>query len=868
MTLPSGTHLGPYEIAAPIGAGGMGEVYRAHDPRLGRDVAIKVLPSHLSASPEVRARFEREARAISRLNHPHICTLHDIGHHGDTDYLVMELLEGETLAHRLEKGPLPLAEVLRYGVEIASALDVAHRGGIVHRDLKPGNVMLTRAGAKLMDFGLARAAGLPIAAAGLTESPTVSRPLTAEGAIVGTLQYMAPEQLEGKEADARADLWALGCVLYEMATGKRAFAGTSQASLIAAVLKESPRPMVELQPLTPPALDRIVARCLEKDPDERFQSAHDLGFSLAALGDLGPLSGRTQGVPVPRRRRHATALAVASALGAVIVLLAGGLAWWQHWPPFRAPVQPEYEGITFRQGAVLAARFAPEGHEVLYTAAWEEEPLQTYAVSLEQLQEEAVGPSGALLLNLTTSGDALLLLRARQRPDVPATPTGASGFIGTLAIAPWVGQLVPKERLAGVQAADIAPDGTLAVVREEAGRCRLECPPGTVRAESSGNFGPVRFSPNGELLAFGEHPIEDYSDSRVSLLDLRTGKVRLILGPADWVEGLAWKGTELWCSVSDTIVAVRPDGSMREVHKLPGYVILEDVAADGRVLLSRHDWRFGLLGFGAEGAPPQVISRGSWPWLEDLAADGRILFAEQLNPRTGGIYLAPSDGSPAVKVGGDNTNGASIAPDRPWLAAWQSGSPPRIILLPTGAGEPKELALPGLEACIGLGWTSDGRILVSGFEASKGKRVYALDPGSETLTPITDEGIYFDSFMPPKLSPDGARFLARSKEGVVVVPLQEQGGEPRLVTGVEVGEKVVGWCADSRHVFVVRWGPFPIQVWSLDPDTGQREKARAIDPQGYHGPPAENIFLTPDGNRGAMMTRLFHSELFVVKGLT
>jgi len=657
-------------------------------------------------------------------------------------------------------------------------------------------------------------------------------------------------------------------VLYEMATGRRAFAGTSQASLIAAVLKESPASMTELQPLTPPALDRIVARCLEKDPDERFQSAHDLGFALSALSGLGTPGGRTEGAPSLRRARHATALAVASALGAAIVLLAGGLAWRQHWPPFRGPSQPEYEGITFRQGAVLAARFAPDGHEVLYTAEWEEEPLQTYAVSLEELQEEAVGPSGAMLLNLTAKGDSLLLLDARQRPDVPASPTGASGFIGTLAIAPWVGQLIPKERLAAVQAADIAPDGTLAIVREEAGRCRLEYPPGTVRAVTAGNFGPVRFSPNGELLAFGEHPIECFSDSRVSLLDLRTGQVRVILGPADWIEGLAWNGPELWCSASNTIVAVRPDGSTREVLKLPGYLVLEDVAPDGRVLLSRHDWRFGLLAFGEEGTPPQVISRGTWPWLEDLAADGRILFAEQVNPRTGGIYLATSDGTPAVKVGGtEAVTFSSLAFDRPWLATWRSGSPPHILLLPIGAGEPRELAVPGLEACIGLGWTRDGRILVSGFEAGKGKRIYALIPDSGALTPITEEGIYFDSFLPPKISPDGTRFLARAKEGVVVVPLQERGGEPRLVTGVEFGEKVVGWCADSRHLFVVRWGPFPIQVWSLDPDTGQREVARTIDPEGYHGPPAMNLFLTPDGKRGVMQTHLFHSELFVVKGL-
>src|SRR5512136_1207218 len=283
MTLAQGIRLGPYEILAQLGAGGMGEVYKARDTRLDRDVAIKVLPAHLSANPEVRARFEREARAISQLNHPHICSLHDIGRQDDIDYLVMEYLEGETLAARLTKGPLPLAEVLRHGIEIANALDCAHRAGIMHRDLKPGNIMLTRGGAKLMDFGLARSTRLSPVAGALNESPTGSRPITAEGTIVGTFQYMAPEQVEGKEADARADMWALGCVLYEMTTGKRAFEGTSQASLIAAILKETPRPMAELQPLTPPGLQRVVIRCMEKDPDERFQSARDLAFDLEGM---------------------------------------------------------------------------------------------------------------------------------------------------------------------------------------------------------------------------------------------------------------------------------------------------------------------------------------------------------------------------------------------------------------------------------------------------------------------------------------------------------------------------------------------------------------------------------------------------------
>jgi Tol biopolymer transport system component len=300
MPLSAGDRLGPYEIAAAIGAGGMGEVYRAKDTRLGRDVAVKVLPPHLSSSAEIRARFEREARTVSSLNHPHICTLHDVGREGDTDYLVMELVEGETLAQRLTKGPLPLADVVRFGGQIADALDRAHRAGVAHRDLKPGNVMLTRSGAKLLDFGLARPTGLS-GTSDLTSSPTVAAPLTAEGTILGTFQYMAPEQLEGIEADTRADLWALGCVLYEMTTGKRAFAGTTQASLISAIMRDQPRAIGELTPATPPALDHLIRMCLAKDPNERIQTAHDVRLQLQWIGE----GGSQTGAPAIERPRQA-----------------------------------------------------------------------------------------------------------------------------------------------------------------------------------------------------------------------------------------------------------------------------------------------------------------------------------------------------------------------------------------------------------------------------------------------------------------------------------------------------------------------------------------------------------------------------------
>ncbi len=305
MTVATGTRLGPYEILAPVGAGGMGEVYRARDTRLDRTVAIKVLPSHLSSNNELRQRFEREARAISNLEHPYICTLHDVGHQDGVDYLVMEFIEGETLADRLSKGALPTDQVLRYGIQISDALDKAHRAGIVHRDLKPGNIMLTKVGAKLVDFGLAKLHGSDCALpSSLTSLPTERHPITGEGAILGTFQYMAPEQLEGREVDARTDIFAFGGVVYEMATGKRAFTGRSQASLIGAILKDNPPPISTIQPMAPPALDRVVRKCLAKDPDERWQSAHDLMDELRWIAEARSGAGLPPAIGAERNKRE------------------------------------------------------------------------------------------------------------------------------------------------------------------------------------------------------------------------------------------------------------------------------------------------------------------------------------------------------------------------------------------------------------------------------------------------------------------------------------------------------------------------------------------------------------------------------------
>jgi serine/threonine protein kinase len=369
MSVASGTRLGPYEIMCALGAGGMGEVYKARDTRLDREVAIKVVASGLTASPEARSRFEREARAISRLKHPHVCPLYDVGHEQDVDYIVMELLEGETLAERLRKGPLPVSEALTTGVQIADALDAAHRLGIVHRDLKPGNVMLTATGARLMDFGLARASTGAAAGQAASESPTFSSPLTSAGTIVGTIQYMAPEQLEGKEADGRADLWALGCVLHEMVTGRQAFEGKSHASLIAAIIDREPAPVSALQPMSPPSLDHLVRRCLAKDPAERWQTARDLLHELRWIAEAGSQTLTQSGVALGRSVSQRLAWLVLVALGVVIALLAFVLA--TNRSPAPGPGVVRFSIAAPGTGTILADSSAgvisPDGRQLVFT---------------------------------------------------------------------------------------------------------------------------------------------------------------------------------------------------------------------------------------------------------------------------------------------------------------------------------------------------------------------------------------------------------------------------------------------------------------------------------------------------------------------
>jgi Tol biopolymer transport system component len=469
MSLLAGTRLGPYEILTPLGAGGMGEVYKARDTRLDRSVAIKVLPPHRSSSPEARQRFEQEARTVSRLSHPHICALFDVGRQGEDDFLVMELLEGETLQDRLRRGPLPLDQALRCGVEIARALHAAHRQAIVHRDLKPGNVMLTRSGVKLLDFGLAKAITPLVGGSDGDDLETAQAApdLTREGTLLGTLPYMAPEQIEGRAADARTDIFALGAVLYEMATGRKAFAESTQAALAAAILTGEPKAMSSLLPATPPALDRLVRTCLAKDPDARWQTAHDVGLQLAAIAEDGSLAPAAVAArPASRLRRLVpwalTALAVAVALGAVLRPRFSPVALPR---TIRFSVAPP-PGQTFLESVeTVPLSLSPDGSQLAFVARDPAGVTRLWLRPLSAMEARPLdGTEGALSSLWSPDGRSLAFFAAGKlkRLDLPGGPAlplcdvrpgvgfqGAWGRDGQILFASAEGEAIYRVSTAG-----------------------------------------------------------------------------------------------------------------------------------------------------------------------------------------------------------------------------------------------------------------------------------------------------------------------------------------------------------------------------------------------------------------------------------
>jgi eukaryotic-like serine/threonine-protein kinase len=864
MALPNGTRLGPYEIVAPLGAGGMGEVYRGRDTRLDRTVAIKILPPHFADDATRRQRFEREAKVISSLNHPNICTLHDVGRQDGVEFIVMEYLEGESLGERLSKGPLPAAQVLQYGTQIASALDKAHRGGVTHRDLKPGNIILTKSGAKLLDFGLAKADVAPSIGATITDATPRPMPVTRMGSVIGTIPYMSPEQLDGKETDARSDIFSLGAVLYEMVTGNRAFQGQSEFSVASAILRQDPAPISTLQPLTPPALERTIRVCLAKDPDERWQSASDLWNELRWISEGGSQSGAISGVSVgsqagPRvslatRRALRQQLAwIVAALFAVIAVAALLVASRTG----NSPKPLSFRQINFRREAVFQAAFA--GDTIVYSAATSDNTPQVFAVRPDYPEPQPIGPRGMTLLAVSSKGELAALLDAHY--------VWYRLFTGTLARM-TLGGGAPREIQEGVRQADWAPDGLqLAIIREVAGKDRLEYPIGHVLREVSGSLSDVRFSPKGDRIAFFEHPRKWDDRGSVNTVDLAGNNT--VLSDGYWsARGLSWTpdGQEILFSASQsggsyTVYGVTMAGKRRIAYQPPGGFTIQDVARDGRWLASRLDYHYAAMVHTAGTNGDQDLSWLNTSHARALSQDGHLLlFSETTLGTNYAVCLRKIDGSPVLRLGEGWP--ADLSLDGKWVLAVVQSLPPRLLIYPTGAGETRQLERGTIEHYATAQWFRDGkRVLISGNEPGKGTRFYVQELDG-TPNPVTPEGTR-DGL----ISADGKLVLARGADGKYsIYPIA--GGppdeKPRPVPGLNEADVLAQWSTDGKSVLAYRRAEIPYRLERVDLATGTRTLFKELAPADRTGLLSmREIFVTDDLRSYAYTAYYQVSSLFV-----
>jgi Tol biopolymer transport system component len=862
MALKPRDRLGQYVITAPLGAGGMGEVYRAHDTRLARDVAIKTLPAALADDPGRLARFEREARALAALNHPNIATIHGIEDHGGVRALVMELVEGETLARR---GAVSVPAALALAGQIADALDAAHERGIVHRDLKPANIAVTPDGVvKVLDFGLAKAAAGDSAAPNLSQASTAAWLGTQEGVVVGTLAYMSPEQARGQTVDKRTDIWAFGCVFYEMLAGRPAFAGQTALDTITAVLTGEPE-WTALPGHVPLTVRRLIERCLEKNSKRRLRDIGDARHEIeAAASDLSRPAGPTaESPPAPiTRLSRRKVLTGGAALGLLGVGFFGGTAVSG---PQRRTMVLAYQRLTFRRGLIRTARFGPDHRTILYGALWDGDVCRTYAVRPESPESDPLhNLPAATPLAVSRLGELALALGTHRR--------GIMTY-GTLARVPLAGG-APRELLEGVKYADWSPDGAeLAIVRRLGGREQLEFPIGTVVAEpptATGGFSFPRVSPDGGTVAFFELTLAGGLEGRVVIVS-RSG-ARMAASPEYHnVFGLSWRGREVWFTAADelplfrnSIHAMTADGSVRAVARMPGNVSVHDIAPDGRVLLARTDDRSGISVL----APGETLERDlSWldsPSLADISPDGRvILFSERGvggGPR-GSTYLRLADGSPAVRLG--DGRALALSPDARRAIVSDTGSP-HANVLPTGAGEARRLERPGLRI-LDARWLRDGRhAVVRAADPSGTARLYLLDADGDAFEAVTPNRMAVDQFWAP--SPDGSAVALRAGQGVELHPVAG-GGAPRLVPGTSTGDRLIGWIDEG---LLVSDSPSESStVLRVDPVTGRRAAWKEIgvpDPTGIMNVNLSTLVVTPDGRSYGYNWHRAISDLYIVDG--
>jgi eukaryotic-like serine/threonine-protein kinase len=870
-----GQTVSHYRILEKLGGGGMGVVYKAEDTRLHRFVALKFLPDEVAKDAQTLARFRREAQAASALNHPHICTIYDIGEEGAQAFIAMEFLDGLTLKHKVENRPLKIEEFLELSIQIADALDAAHSRGIVHRDIKPANIFITSRGqAKILDFGLAKLNVSNNLNASLSGPTVAEEQLTSPGSTVGTAAYMSPEQARGEELDNRTDLFSFGAVMYEMCTGKVAFAGNTSAIIFEAILNRVPTPTTQIYPSLPSDFNRIIGRALEKDRELRYQTAseiraelkrlkRDLDSNRIAIAQGAASATEPAGAVAPAvlaRKSHSLASTVLMACAALILGIAAGWFLRGSWMPAS---QPSYHQLTFRRGTIRSAFFTPNGQSVVYGASWEGSPIDLFITSPESPQSRSLNLEGAALLAMSSSGEMAVSVNSRAY--------GPYAQVGTLARVPLNGGS-PRPVLENVQWADWSPDGNnLAIVRDVGGRNQLEFPIGKALYQTSGWISHPRVCGKGDMVAFLDHPLPGDDGGSVKIVDL-SGNVKTLASGFQTAQGLAWSpdGREVWFTAADlglkrAIFAVTVGGRERSIATVPGTLLLQDIWKDGRILLAKDAWRRELTGLIAGESKERDLSWLDYSYPSDLSADGRVLLFTEAGEGGGpnySVYQRKMGEASAVRLG--DGMGLTLSPDGKWVIASVPTAPAQLVLLPTGPGELKPLTHDSINHSRAK-WLPDGqRFLFTGKEPGHAARIYRQDSFDGKPVAISPEGI--DPLV-LVLSSDGQKVVgAGADEKAYFYPVA--GGEPQPIPGIEPGEQPLQATADGKAIYLYKPGDLPAKVYRVDLLTRQRTLWKELIPSdsagvGRLGP----IVITPDGRSCLYGYHRILSDLYLVDGL-
>ena len=829
----------------------MGEVYRARDTSLGREVAIKVLPAGLSSDPDRLRRFTQEAQATAALNHPNILAIYHVGEQDGAPYIVSELLEGETVRDRLKAGALPVRKAVDYAMQVAGGLAAAHEKGIVHRDLKPENLFITNDGrVKILDFGLAKL--IRPDGSSEDEGQTVTAG-TGAGMVLGTIGYMSPEQVRAQPVDARTDLFTLGVILYEMVSGKRAFHGSTPADTMSAILREEPEPLTASTTSVPPALDRIVRHCLEKNPFERFQTARDLKFDLSEITSISGTTSQVSGIqalPAPSGKPRRGLLGAAAVVG---LALAGAAGWWAHRPT--AESQPAFHRLTFRRGTVATARFAPDQKTVVYGAAWDGAPVEAFLVTTDSPESRSLGIPGSDIFAISPSSELALSLR----PNGVLPPNAA-----TLARAPLLAGAAPREIMDKVEFADWGANGSMAVTLDTGVGDRLEYPVGTMLYEAPGPIHQIRVSPDGALVAFWESGQGKFS---IAVIDKKKQKQTLVNG---WpsVNGLAWSpdGREVWFAGEEGdgkgwgVYGVTLAGARRMILRFAGPISLEDVAPGGHVLVCRRNSQTGIHYLAAGAQQEKELSWLDGSQAAGLSSDGQWLLFEEAGEAggpDGAVYIRKTDGSAAVKLGDGTAFG--LSPDGKY-ALTLTRSEQQLRLLPVGVGNARNI--PGkFDRYEAAQWLPDGRIVVVAMEHGHDPRVYVQRTDGEPRA-ISPEGL----FGRPIVAPDGRRMVVRFNGTVVL--LNTEGGAPQPVPGLTVRDSLVAWSADGQSLFVGERHSATTTVSRVNLSSGARVAWKPIVPGDLAGVQSlSRLILGADEKSYAYSYTRTLGELYIVDGL-